>query len=200
MAKNPENSPEFNWTHRELQIDLATKRIGIGEAIVTELALGFWGGSGSMDVFTMKLSRTNPLLTCYEVKASRADFLSDIRTRKYRRYEPYAERCYFATPAKLVTRSEVPEGWGLISRGPRGWHTVKGAPRYKPEDAAYREVLLAFVLALHPGPWAEQPRHRRIASIMEFLDGQDQEMRTLRTRARAKNFGYRVAKIVQGRE
>jgi hypothetical protein len=140
-------------THADLQSYLAAYRRRVGELVIEELALGFWGGGGSIDVFTQRLSRSSPLPTCYEVKANRADFLADVRTRKHRRYEYYVERCYFAVPKGLVHKKEVPDGWGLIVLGPRDWYVVKGAPRIRMEDRAWRDLMTAVVCRMHPAPW-----------------------------------------------
>jgi hypothetical protein len=81
-----------------------------------------------MDVCSAKLSWSRPQVRGYEVKVTRADFLADTTNGKYRRYLEWCDLFYFATPAGLVAKDEVPVGCGLVVRGPNGWSGVK-APR-----------------------------------------------------------------------
>jgi hypothetical protein len=179
------------WEHDELQDDLARSRIGIGEAVVQKLSLGIWGSAGQIDVWAQKLSRTKPRPTVYEVKVTRADFLADVRAEKHRRYEPAAERCYFATPTGLVDRREAPEGWGLIVRGPNGWSSLK-APRARAmEPHQWRPLMMAVVLSLHPGPWNEPPRGHRVNSIVDHLKHGEAELRGM-----TKRFGREVEALL----
>ena len=180
-----------NWTHERLRRDLARSRIGVGEVVVEELSLGFWGTAGSMDVWTQKLSRTTPRPTCFEVKASRSDFLSDVRSGKHRRYEPFAERFLFAVPSGLVDRRELPDGWGLIVRGEKGWHVFKAGPRRQMKDEAWRPLMLAVLIAMHPGPWNEAPRDKRLYQLAQTA--QEQQLQ----RAVAGQFGKRVAAVLR---
>lgn len=140
--------------HDELAENLRETREQVGEVAVTKLALGPWGDAGEMDVFAIRTSRTKPLPTCYEVKVSRADFLADLRSEKFRRYEPWCARGYFAVLDGVASRSDVPDGWGLLVYGRTGWHSVKAA-RVRPmlpERAA--KVYLATHLRQSEKPWA----------------------------------------------
>ena len=139
----------------------------------------------------MKLSRTRPSPACYEVKVSRADFLADMRKKKYGRYEPFAERCYFAAPVRLIDKQELPDGWGLIWRGPKGWYVVKAPRREQMEPAAWREVLLAAVLAHYPGPWVQPARAARLGRI----NGTAEHRRLLAASGGA--FGKQVADVLR---
>jgi hypothetical protein len=77
------------------------------------------------DVFsimpTLEPERCRPW-TC-EVKVSRADFLSDIRSEKWKRYRRFSCRIWFATPAGMIRPDELPEGLGLWEYGER-WRQV----------------------------------------------------------------------------
>jgi len=157
--------PDQSWQHDELQADLARSRRGVGDVTYQKLSLGFWGGSGEMDVFSIRLSRTQPRPTCYEVKVSRSDFLADVRSGKHRRYEPWAERCYFATPAGMVKRDEIPDGWGLITRGANGWNGAKAPKPGRIQDRDWRGLMLAVLLNMHPGPWAEPTRAQKVEHL-----------------------------------
>jgi hypothetical protein len=142
----------------------------LGELVVEELSLGFWGDDGSIDVFTQRLSRSTPLPTCYEVKATRADFLADVRKGKFRRYEHYVQRCYFAVPKGLVKVHEVPDGWGLTVLGPRGWYVVTAPRRLQMRDSAWRDLMVAVVCRLHPAPWRKAD-HGEL-SVREAVGGE----------------------------
>ena len=176
-----------DWSHDDLQADLAASRVGNGEVILQKLSLGFWGGGGEMDVFSMKLSRTTPRPTCYEIKVSRADFMSDIRSEKYKRYEKWCERGYFAIPTGLVKRNEIPTGWGLMLRGDKGWYSVK-QPRMGPlRSDMWRPLFLAVILKMFPGSWAEPTREMK----------QDTYLKHGLNRTWSQELGKEVQQIVQ---
>lgn len=51
----------------------------------------------------------------YEVKVSRADFLADLtRPEKRGAYSQLAEAVYFCCPDGLLSKAEVPDGYGLV--------------------------------------------------------------------------------------
>lgn len=144
-----------DWTHTALVEDLARSRIGIGEAVVTEMGLGlrYIHAGGFVDVASFRLSWTHGRLVGWEVKVSRADFRADVRARKWERYVKYFDRFFFAAPVGMLKRDEIPEGCGLAVRGSASWSTIKASrlPRRSPEDR--RHALHALLMALHPGPW-----------------------------------------------
>lgn len=78
------------------------------------------------DVFSivpaLDSARTQPW-TC-EVKVSRADFLSDIRSEKWKRYRRFSCRIWFAAPAGMIEVSELPQGVGLYVFGQDGWKPI----------------------------------------------------------------------------
>lgn len=156
-----------DWRHGDLADDLALARRGVGEAVVTELNLRSRGTGGYVDVATLKLSWASPVTTGYEIKVSRADFLRDVQTAKFERYLPYFRRFYFACPAGLISKEEVPEGCGLMVRGEERWSGVK-APRLRevtPEIDAH--LRLAMIMGCHPGPWNRR-KESRAARIQRF--------------------------------
>ena len=175
------------WTHDELQADLAASRVGNGEVVLQKLSLGDWGSGGEMDVFSMKLSRTTPRPTCYEVKISRADFMSDVRSEKYKRYEGWCVRGYFAAPAGLISKKEIPVGWGLMLRGENGWYSVKQSRMGPLQTQAWRPLFLAVILKMFPGSWAEPTRDmKRDAYLKHGIN-----------RVWGTELGREVAEIVQ---
>ena len=157
------------WEHEALQADLAATRRDVGEIAVERLAIGSYGSGGQMDVFSVKPSWTQPQPTVYEVKISRPDFLRDTQAGKYQRYLPYCRRLYFATPAGMIDRKEVPEGMGLCVRGETGWRTVV-APRVRPSPDGWPEILFSLVLKIHPGPWDRPTRAERIKATAKAME------------------------------
>lgn len=83
------------------------------------------------DVFsiipTLEPERTQPW-TC-EVKISRADFLSDVRSEKWKRYRRFSCRIWFAAPQGIIQPSDVPEGLGLLEYRKPAWVPVV-RPKY----------------------------------------------------------------------
>ena len=55
---------------------------------------------------------------CYEVKTSRADFLSELKRPLKRRIGMrYSNEFYFVTPAGLISLAEIPPECGLVEAG-----------------------------------------------------------------------------------
>lgn len=68
-------------------------------------------GELRMDAWAMIKSWAHPRVIGYEVKLTRADFLSD---HKMQRYLPYCNEMYLICPRGIVDPSEVNESTGLI--------------------------------------------------------------------------------------
>ncbi|GIN71163.1 hypothetical protein J14TS2_16380 [Bacillus sp. J14TS2] len=64
-----------------------------------------------MDGLAIKKSWVNPLITGYEIKVSRSDFLSD---EKWTAYKHYCHRLDFVVPEGMIQPNELPEDIGLI--------------------------------------------------------------------------------------
>lgn len=94
---------------------------------------------------------------CFEVKVSRADFLSDIRTEKWRKYASVFDLLYFAVPAGLVDRREVPKGVGLVVHDGGDWEVAKQANSRSYPDTDRAEVLMSVLLNKHPASWKREP-------------------------------------------
>jgi hypothetical protein len=77
------------------------------------------------DVLTLNKSYANPLPTIYEIKISRADFLSDSQSGKFVKYQKLCQRFYYAVPKGLVKKTEVPTTIGLIVRNENSWRVYK---------------------------------------------------------------------------
>jgi hypothetical protein len=67
------------------------------------------------DVFsifpTLDVTKCRPW--AHEIKISRADFLRDVRSGKWKSYTRFSSRVFFAAPIGLIQPSEVPDGAGL---------------------------------------------------------------------------------------
>ena len=83
--------------------------------------------------------RTQPW-TC-EVKVSRADFLSDIRSGKWKRYRRFSCRIWFAAPAGLIRPDEMPNGLGLIEYRAPAWVPVVKAKFCKGWELSGRDLM-----------------------------------------------------------
>jgi hypothetical protein len=95
------------------------------------------------DVVEIKPSYTRFCVSIYETKISRADFQSDIRSGKWQGYLEHCHRFYFAAPAGMVKKEEIPDEAGLIVRGETGWKTLKPA---KPREIEIPYMTLLSLL------------------------------------------------------
>lgn len=68
-----------------------------------------------------------------EIKASREDFLSDIRTEKFKKYLPHCNRFSFGINEGIAHKNEIPAKIGLITRNKNGWKTVKQSKKINDE-------------------------------------------------------------------
>ena len=140
-----------------------------GDIVAEELGLGQWGGNARADVVTVRPSWSAPVPTIYEVKVTRSDFLKDVRTEKYGKYLPFVSRFYYAIPRQLVSVKDLPEGIGLIQRGPNGWHTLRASRLRNPScDLEITTVLFAILLKKHPRP-GHMGRLERIQALHCYL-------------------------------
>lgn len=79
------------------------------------------------DVFsimpTLDVEKSRPWT--HEVKVSRADFLSDIRSGKWRQYTAFSCRVFFAAPKGLIRVDELPAEAGLWELDDQRWSMTK---------------------------------------------------------------------------
>lgn len=96
------------------------------------LAFSDWSETASLhcrpDVFsifpTLTVEKCRPWT--HEVKISRADFLSDIRSGKWKQYEAFSCRVLFAAPKGIIDPAEL-DGPGLWEFDDAKWMMVKTA-------------------------------------------------------------------------
>lgn len=74
-------------------------------------------GALRADLWVMRPSWTKPMVTIYEVKVSRQDFLRDD---KWRNYLPYCNAFWFAVAPGVVDPREIQEGVGLLELSKTG--------------------------------------------------------------------------------
>ncbi len=91
--------------------------------------MGF--GHRRLDAWVMARSWTNPLVTGYEIKVSRSDFLQDS---KWQDYLPMCNQLYFVCPYGMIQPPEMPAEVGLL------WTTKKATKLYMKAKAAHRQV------------------------------------------------------------
>ena len=76
-------------------------------------------GAQRLDAFALNtLPHMAMKRVCYEVKTSRADFLSELKRPLKRRIGMrYSNEFYFVTPAAMVGVAEIPPECGLVEAG-----------------------------------------------------------------------------------
>ena len=143
-----------------------------------------WHNVGIVDVLAIFRSYTNRAVRIYEVKVSRGDFLADVNMGKYLKYLEHCTQFYFATPAGLISKDEVPAGCGLMVKGDTTWKTVKAAPRRDYEFTP--DLLLALLMK---GYQDHCEIYRNLAQKEQFLN-------FVNLRKAAADFGIRVSEEI----
>ena len=117
------------------------------------------GNAQRLDAFALNtLPHTAMKRVCYEVKISRADFLSELKRPLKRRIGMrYSNEFYFVTPSGLVATAEIPAECGLIEAGHatvEEWKQLfsrhAGFFNYDPATSAYCMITV-------PAPWRDTP-------------------------------------------
>ena len=152
------------WSHPELADDLAANFHRPGLLMAREVSVAPWGATRA-DVASMCLSWRRPLLTIYEVKASRADFVRELRSEKWRKSMEFSERFYFAVPEGIITLDEVPKGVGRLVRTAvrpdrAVWLLEKRASRRTLPVNVRGQIVFAFLLASLKGRLLPEGRER----------------------------------------
>ncbi len=103
-------------------VEAALHTVSYEWLFLRELRVGTSKRNGSvqrLDGFALNsLPHTAMKRVCYEVKTSRADFLSELKQPLKRRIGMrYSNEFYFVTPAGLVDVNEIPAECGLVEAG-----------------------------------------------------------------------------------
>lgn len=145
------------------------------------------GCEGRVDLAAVRIRNyKRKELRVYEVKATRSDFLVDIGRQKWRKYLDVAHRVYFATPAGLVRKDEIPRRAGLVVLGANGWQTVKSAGANEPVNFD-ADTVLSFLFAYS----ADQDRVRDLKERLVAEEG-------MTLHAVAKRIGGEIAARIAG--
>lgn len=173
------------WTHNELQTDLANHLHAGGQMMVwTNIVMG-QAGAPRPDVLTLDpVSWSAINLVAFEVKISVSDFRSDVTKGKWQQYLEFAQGVTFAAPAGLLSAADVPKSCGLIERGSERWRY-----RRRPTLGTYTLTQVQMLKL------AREPRHR--PTLPYTNPTADDYWTTRLDRARAKL--YRDAKAQIGR-
>lgn len=112
-------------THNELVEKFAQAKC----TIYTEIPLGsVWMSRPQIaDVLRVNPSYTRFLISIYECKVSRSDFLSDLRSEKWKGYLQNCHTFSFVTLKGITDVQEIPENVGLILLNEKGFYTRKVA-------------------------------------------------------------------------
>ena len=147
------------------------------------------GKTPRADVLICQPSYQNFLISIYEIKISRSDFLSDIRKGKWREYLPHSNLFYFATVEGICSLEDIPEEAGWIVRTGSGWRVKKQAPKRDVEVP--RETLLSLVFARQRSGIRERHLHDVITSRNYHIipDSIEQELE-------AKSYGRDLSYLI----
>ncbi len=133
---------------------------------------GDWG-SCRPDVFAIKATlnpkKWNPIT--YEVKTSVADFQSDIRSGKWKKYQPFSAYIVFAIPMHLTGKIELPPGCGLIVRYSNYWSREVRGKRNKDWTLTDRQWMNLCLKARNPSPWEFKYTTKSPVDNSETADG-----------------------------
>lgn len=149
---------------------------------VDALALQVWAGR------TPRWRRV-----AYEIKVSRADFRREIRRpQKRRRALELSDQFYFAAPAGLIQRSELPEECGLVEVGDDGVaRVVRRAPVRPARDLHRHEV--AYLVRRRSNPY----RLQRVMQVNLRLEAQLHQRELQIERLYAQIDGLRLARLAE---
>lgn len=182
----------MTWLHDDLAQDLA---LSLGVLPYLNVVLGSpWLSTRDenpprADVLGVKPSYTRFCVAIYEIKVSRSDFLSDIRSGKWRSYLPHCHRFYFATLPDVCTKDDIPAEAGWMVRTNKTW-TARKAAKVRPVEVPM-ETLQALVFARQrPGA-----RGYRLEDVRQLQRGNGQDWFTGREKT-GRLFGKDVAKLI----
>jgi hypothetical protein len=186
------------WTHDKLAASLAValggtawQNVHLGSPWLAAMSKWHHGNDGvrsgvqRADVVTVKPSYKRFCLSMYEVKVSRQDFLSDIRSGKWLGYLGHCHRFYFAVLSGVAEAAEIPEPAGLYVRGPSGWTCRRGA---KPLGTEIPRETMMSLLFMRQRPTEQQRQDENWSAFARYP--------WRRKEAAQKAFGKKLAKFL----
>lgn len=154
----------MEWKNeRELQYDLADYLRQCEFMTFTEVQIPSCE-YGRVDVIAVKprMYATKDL-RAYEVKLTKQVFDKDIKENKWRKYMNVFHRVYFAAPAGVLKKSDIPDEAGFIIRNENGWHVVKAPKFNNPEKLDVNSILALLYHGYEESKVARRLRDRIIA-------------------------------------
>lgn len=117
-------------------------------------------GTGRPDVFSMAkslhLRKSSPMV--HEIKVSRADFFSDVKSEKWRKYTPFCSHFFFVCPKDMVTKKEVPLEAGLLEYDANAKYRYNSFAVVKNPKVNKDWVFEGeFIMRLIMGRWGTEP-------------------------------------------
>jgi hypothetical protein len=142
-----------------------------------------------LDGLAIARSWSNPMVTGYEIKVHRGDFMRDDKLYLYAKY---CNAMYLVCPSKLIMPEEVPEGMGLM------WVATTGSRIFTKVKAPYREIdepadLYKYILISRAKIFDDD------LMVSRGLSGKDYWTQWLRNREIDFHFGQRVGNAIQRR-
>lgn len=167
---------------RELAQDLAEYLRLSGWLTFTEIAVhGI--EDGRVDVAAVKPHQyAQKDLRAYEIKVTRQDFHADERENKWRKYLNVFHRVYFAIPAGLLTKDEIPHDAGLIVRNEKGWRVAKAPKSQKPPNLSANAVLSLLFRGCE--------EHRALRRLTDRISAEE----NIPLHEKAKNIGWEISR------
>jgi DNA repair protein MmcB-like len=117
-------------------------------------------GTGRPDVFSMAKSlhikKCSPMV--HEIKVSRADFFSDVKSDKWKKYTPFCSHFFFVSPKGMVQKDEVPQGAGLLEYDSTAMYRCNSFVAIKnPKVNRDWKFEDEFIMRLIMGRWGTEP-------------------------------------------
>lgn len=183
--KRMKNEP-IKHTEKTIQRLLASRHTK--DVFITNVKTGSsWGvGCQQIDAWAMKRSWAHPLISGYEIKISRGDFMRD---EKWREYLHYCNAFYFVCPHGIIQPEELPAEAGLlvVSKGGLRLFTKKKAPHREvtvPEEM-WRHIIMSRTRIT-----------RGIGGDPEKQTGRERWTEWLKHKKIDRQFGYDVGKAL----
>lgn len=102
------------------------------------------------DIMMFKRDYKRKQIVIAEIKVHRADFLKEMKTKKYEKAIPFADKLYYVAPRGMIKPKELPENWGLYEHervyGKDYFYQAKYAKAKKIE--LHSDILWSLILSL----------------------------------------------------